>query len=193
MKNDLIYSFMSFIEFFVAIAGGIFVSITPIIYFCRSGTNLESRINRTIKEKSEIISNSYLEILEEIFERFKKTRTLTYELEEKLEQISDTRIQLNDLPYRLSSIVDKLTHSVYWGILSALLLIIFAYIPQMGFDPENFSTVTVIVGILSGLTIIYFFKDGVLKIDSLRNFQKLVNKLELCRTFDQLYETILIS
>lgn len=181
---------MSYIEFFVTFAGGILASITAIIYFCRSGTNLESRISSMIKEKKQIISNSYLEIVEKIIERFKTSRTLPYELEEKLEHISYTRFQLRDLPNKLSNIVDKLTRSVVFGIFSAFFSIIFAYIPELGVDSTISSAIMIIIGIALGLCLNKYVQDGLVKMDSLRDFQKLVNKLERCETFNQLFELL---
>jgi len=165
-------------------------TIILIIRFRESGAKLEIRANTVIKEKEQVVSKSFLELLEEIFERFKTERTLTNKLEEKFGDISYVRYRLLHFSDDLAKVVRKLTYSVVSGFTSAFFMIFFTYTLTIDIDPITSFWLQIIVGAFTVLSVYRYLFDGLLKIYSLRTFEELVNKIERSKTFDQLYELL---
>lgn len=179
---------MSSINLYLALAAFFGSTLTLILYYRESGSKLETRTSKIIKEKKQIITKSYLEVAEKICERFKTERTLSDELEEKFEDISYIRSRLNDFPNGLSKVVDKLTFSFAYGFASVVSIITFAYIPYINLDPTISFWSQIMVSIIMFISIYRYFFDGLVMVLSLRKFEKLVNAIDRSNRLDQLYE-----
>ena len=185
-----LWVFMIPTEFWVALATFFGTTLAIVMYLRISGTKLETRVNRIIEEKKQIISESYLELIEKTIEGFKTQRLLSQKQEERLEEISYARFQLNYLPNRISKVVDKLSFSLVFGIASVVFMIMFAYIPIMDFEPTFSFWLQMIVGALLIISVQRYLFDGVVKIYPLRKFEKLVNEIERSNRFEQVYELL---
>lgn len=178
------------IEFYLALATFFGSTLIIVFYYRQSGVRLEIRANSVLEKKSQIVSKSYLGLIEKTIERFKTSRTLTEELEDKFEDISYVRARLNNIPDELSQVVDKTTFSFLYGIASVLSTIAFPYAPNINPDPTVSFWVQMGVGVLMLVSILRYVSNGLLQISNLRKFEKLINKIERSRTFDNLFELL---
>jgi hypothetical protein len=176
-------------ELYIAVGVYIGTTLSIILYFREAGNKLEARANEVFKNKKTIISNKYLETVEEIIERFKTTRTLSEELEDEFESISHARFRLNNCVYDLEDIVDKMTKSIAEGIGSVLSILLAGY----AFSLPNEGLVTWFqlgLVILVTISVYRYVFDGFGRIAFLRKFEKLVNEVERSNTFNQLHEAL---
>jgi len=182
---------MSYVSVYSALATFLASTLILIVYFRGSGTKLETRLNKIIEEKKLIITKSYLEVAEKIVDRFKIQRTLSDELEEELEEVSRIRFRLNNyLPDELKEIVRKLTYSLGYGFTSAFLMIIFAYIPSLNYEPTMSFWFQLIVFSFMILSLAKYLQEGIFKIRSLRNLEEIVNDIERCKRLNHLQELL---
>lgn len=186
----VLYVSMVPVEFWLATAALFGTTLSIFMYFRSSGIKLETRVNRIIEEKKKIISKNYLEVAEKICKRFKTQRTLSDELEEKLENISYIRFRLEDFPNDLSKVVDRLTHCFAYGFSSIFSTILFAYMPKIILDPILSFWVQIFVGAFMLVSFYRYYISSIMAISSLRKFEKLVNKIERSNTFEKLYELL---
>jgi len=61
---------MDYVNLYTAVAATIMASIAIIIYYCRSGSRLEERLNRIIKEKSPLVSGGIQRSIRGYIQRF---------------------------------------------------------------------------------------------------------------------------
>jgi len=190
MVEVVLFISMFPVELWLALAAFFGSTLTIIVYFRTSGAKLETRVNKIIKEKKPIVSNSYLKLIEKIIEGFKTKRLLTDEHEEKLEDIAYVRVQLNNVPQNLSKVVDKLTHSVGDGFACVFLLIVFNYILASGLETDLYLWMMMIVGALLCIFVYRYVTGGLFALNTLRRFEKLVNAIERSNRFDELYDLL---
>lgn len=127
-------------------------------------------------------------MIEKIFEAYTKQRKLTDEHKEGLKKIAEIDSRLDELPSNLAEVVDRLTHSFPYGILSILSMFLLAYLPSANLDAiASFWSQILVMGSLS-VFLYRYLADGVSQIRVLRNFEKLTNSIERCDTFKQLYQ-----
>jgi len=183
---------MDFANVYTTIAMAILATVAIVIYFFRSGRELERRTNDIIREKSPLISGKYKEVIEDIFIGFKTSRTLTRRQEDRLEGISYARVMLTELPNELSEVVDKLAYSLPYAVSTALSLIVFGYLITYTFslDPTTHLALLVLSGAFGFSSFIKYSSDGITKIRTLREFEKRVNKIDRCETFEELYDSL---
>lgn len=164
-------------------------TLTFLGYYRNTATKLEVRTNKIVLEKKKIVTKSYEELLEKIFEAYKIERKLGEEHKEELEKIADISSRLDELPDDLSEVVDKLTFSFAYGFSSILFIILIAYLPSSILDPLISFWAQIIVVALMSVSFYRYFADGIAKIRSLRSFEKLINAIERSDTFKKLYES----
>jgi len=179
---------MTAVEIWLGLAAFFGTTFGIVAYFRKSGTSLEERVNNIVKEKKEIVIKSYEELFEKIFAGYNIQRKLTEEHKEELEKIADISKRLDDLPYDLSDVVDRLTYSFLSGVLSVVLMLLFAYLPSASFDTLTLFWSQLVVMILATVFVYRYLNDSFLKIKALRKFEKLVNAIDRCNTFRSLYE-----
>jgi len=179
------------IEFWLALVAFFGTTFPTIMYFRISGTKLEVRANKIIKEKKPIITKKYLEVSEKIIERFKESRTFTEKLEQILEDISFARVWLNNtFVIDLSEVVNRMTHSFRYGFSLVISLIVIAFLPDVGFDATiTFYLQMAFIGLIA-LFGYRYISDGLLSISSLRRFEVLFNEIERIEKFDKLYDVL---
>jgi len=180
---------MNLYELYIAVGVYIGTTLSIILILRESGNKLEARANEVFKTKKPLISGKYLEAIEKTIQRFTTTRTLSDELEDEFERISHARFWLSSCVYDLEDTVDKMTKSIAEGIGSVLSILLLAY----AFSLPNEGLVSWFqLGLVMLVTIsVYrYVIDGFGKISSLRKFEKLVNEIERCNTFDQLYTAL---
>jgi len=180
---------MNTIEFYAGLAVYIGTTLSIIMIFRESGNKLEVRANSVSREKRPIVSGKYLEVIEKTIQRFATTRTLSEELEQEYEDISYVRFRLNHFTDELTEIVDRLTQSIAFGVASVISTIFFGYLLSLETDTLLFWA-TMGLGALAVITFYRYISDGLGQIRPLRRFEKWVNKIERCNTFDQLYESL---
>lgn len=175
-------------EIWVALAAFYGTTLSSIAYFRNSGTALEERVNKIVKEKEQIVVKNYEELLEKIFEAYKTERKLTDEQKDELEKIADIGSRLNELPDGLSRVVDKLTYSFISGFISILTMLLLAYLPSVNLDAlTSFWSQIIAVGLMT-IFVSRYLTDGVGQIRPFRKMEKLVNAIDRCNTFKKLYE-----
>jgi ABC-type multidrug transport system fused ATPase/permease subunit len=180
---------MNTIEFYVGLAVYIGTTLSIIMIFRESGNKLEVRANNVSREKRPIVSGKYLELIEKTIQRFATTRTLSEELEQEYESISSVRFGLNHFTDELTEIVDRLTQSIVFGVASVIFTIFFGYLLSFETDVLSFWA-TIGVGALAVIAFYRYITDGLGQIRPLRRFEKWVNEIERCGTFDQLHKSL---
>ena len=179
---------MTPLEVWLALAAFFGTTLTTLGYYRNTGTALEVRVNKIVKEKKQIVRESYEKLLEKIFEDYKSERKLSEERKEELEKIADISSRLDDLPEDLSEVVDKLTFSFIYGFTSILSIILVAYLPSLNLEPIISFWSQIIAIAFMTISFYRYLVDGVLKIYSLREFEKLVNAIDRSETFKKLHE-----
>jgi ABC-type multidrug transport system fused ATPase/permease subunit len=179
---------MTPVEIWLAIAAFFGATLGSIAYYRNSGTSLEVRVNSIVKEKREIITKSYEELIEKVFEAFKTERKLKTEHKEEFEKIAYISSQLDDLPDSLSEVVDRLTNSFIFGFASILTILLLAYLPSAGFDAFTLFLAQFLTLMFMTVFIYRYITDGIIQIKALRKREKLINAIDRCDTFKKLYE-----
>jgi len=132
----------------------------------------------------------YKEVLEGIFRDFQTSRTLTREREEELERLAYAKVMLSSLPDELSEIVDRLTRSIGFLFFASISLLIFGYYPTTNLDTATALGLQIIIGTIAMFSLARYLTDGILRIGTLRKFEKKVNKIDRCETFEELYDLL---
>jgi hypothetical protein len=187
--TDDISSFMNAVELYVGLALYIGSTLSIIMIFRESGNKLEVRANSVSRAKKPIVSRKYIDLIEKTIERFKSTRTLSEELEQEYESISYVRFRLNHFTDELTEIVDSLTKSIGFGVISVVFIIAFGYALSQETDVISFWA-AIGFGALAVITFYRYATDGLGQIRPLRRFEKLVNEIDRCDTFDQLNKSL---
>ena len=180
---------MTPVEVWLALAAFFGTTLTTLGYYRNTANKLEVRTNKILLEKKKIVTKSYENLLEKIFEAYKTERKLGEEHKEELEKIADLSSRLDKLPNDLSEVVDKITFSFISGFSSILFIILLAYIPSSIHDPAISFWAQIIVVAFMSVSFYRYFADGIAKIRSFRNFEKLINAIERSETFKKLYES----
>jgi uncharacterized membrane protein len=94
------------------------------------------------------------------------------------------------LPSELEEIGNKLHRSLILGVLSAIMMIIYAYLPNTGFDEFVISILLLVVMIFWIIGLVKYIQDGLLQIPRYRACENVVNDVERSTTIQNLYDIL---
>ena len=181
---------MTIVELYLALAAFFGSTLTVIMYYRESGRRLENSVSDIVKEKKQIVTNSYLTAAQKVIKDFRPTQPLSHELGEELENISYTRYRLSNLPDALSEVVDRLTFSFANAFASVVSILGFAYMLEASFNSELTFWMQIVLGALTILFAYRYIIQGLGAVRALRKFEKLVNAIDRSERIEQLYELL---
>ena len=94
------------------------------------------------------------------------------------------------MPDELSKIVDKLTLSLFYVVITTISLIIFGYSLTLNLDSVTAPVLQVFVLAFAMFSFIHYLTDGIMRISTLRKFENKINEIDRCDTFEELYDLL---